>query len=186
MAMSESGRVVRATVRLIELAREAAPSYGEGTFGRGIGYTDTKTMAELLGMAGAEVHERRFASPAKGMAFELGGRKVIAIDTACTRSDAEFTLRHELAHILADDVQFALFLTSEDTMSFSERRADLFAVADLTPTRWMEWMRGGRRRWKLLELDVKQAFRELTDGWSEQRLNDRAHLRVQLYRHHGI
>lgn len=186
--MSDEKKILKATVRLIEKAREVAPHYAAGTYGMGWGGTDTKSMAGLLRHSGVVLRERRFGSSAKGMAFEFGGKRIISIDLACKRSDAMFTVRHELGHVLAEEVQYALYLTAEDTMSFSERRADLFAVADLAPTAWMRYFacdKTGRLR-KHAALDVVGTFRELTEGWSEQRLWDRAKLRVMLYREYGI
>jgi hypothetical protein len=71
-------------------------------------------------------------------------------------------------------------------MSFSERRADLFAVTDLVPAWLISQLRGSRRPWSRVTLDVQQAFRELTEGWSEERIRDRAALRTELYRREGI
>jgi Zn-dependent peptidase ImmA (M78 family) len=181
VATSDTREVLRATARLIHRTRDVTEGYAAGLCGVG-----TWEISRLLAHTNTSLRERRFTSSAKGMAFPFGGGHVIAIDTACKKSDAMFTIRHELAHILAEEVEEALYLTAEDTMSFSERRADLFALADLTPTRWMQWIGAGKRPWRLLTLDVTQAYRELTEGWSEARLWDRARLRVRMYREHQI
>jgi hypothetical protein len=183
---SEDLELVQATERLIRQAQEIVPYYGVGFGGVGLNGSSTRDVSALCAATSTRIKERRLHGIVTGIAVPSAVGPKIIIDPARPRGDREFTVRHELGHIFAGEVVQALFLTSEDTMSFSERRADLFAVTDLTPTRWLEWLRGGRRRWKLLELEVKQAFRELTDGWSEQRLNDRAQLRVLLYRKHGI
>jgi Zn-dependent peptidase ImmA (M78 family) len=178
---SETTRVLAAVAKLIGETRTVVPGYGAG-----FGCVTTKEIAPLYAYTNTDLVEMRIGAGVTGMALPFDDGHLIALDSNCQRADQLFTIRHEFAHILAAEVEHALFLTSEDTMSFSERRADLFAVADLTPTRWVEWMRGGGRPWKHLTLEVKQAFRELTEGWSEQRLNDRAKLRVELYRKCGI
>lgn len=181
MSRSEASEVLRATARMIEEARAVVPRYATGFASVG-----SHEISKLLKAHRTHLVNRRFASDAKGMAMPfVGGGQLIALDTACTKADAAFTVRHELAHVLGGESSEPTYLTAEDTLSFSERRADLFAIADLTPARWLEWVRG-RRPWKFAVLDVKEAYRNLTCGWSELRLDDRAQLRVQLYRRGGI
>ena len=51
----------------------------------------------------------------------------------------------------------------------------------------MEWLRRAyRMSWRATENTVKQMLRATTDGWTDQRIHDRAKLRVLLYRQHGI
>jgi hypothetical protein len=64
--------------------------------------------------------------------------------------------------------------------------ADLFATADMMPTFHVRQMAGCRRPRMHTLLEINQAFRELTEGWSEERLEDRVRLRLALYREHGI
>lgn len=180
MTNSEDATVIDATRALIERARQVAPDYAGWWIP-----TSTAGVSRLLTATRTQLVERRFESAAKGMALPAGeGEHVILLDSMCPRSDAMFTVRHELAHILAGEVSEALFLTSDDTMSFSERRADLFAVADLTPARWMR-QHTSRRPWRHATLDVMQAYRELTAGWTPARLWDRARLRLLLFRERG-
>ncbi len=182
MGNSDERAVLEAARRAILEARQTAPSYAARSEG-----ASTAEISKLLVRTNTVLVERRFRSTVKGMAFErVGGGHVIAIDSACSRADLSFTLRHELAHVLRGEATEPTYLTSADELSHAERVADLFAIADLTPTPWMKWMRQGRRPWKHLVLEVAQGYRELTDGWSERRLWDRAQLRVRLYREHGI
>ena len=148
----------------------------------------TDQITRLLVRTNTHLCEYRFDSSAVGMAIGwMGGTEhAILIDSAASRADYNFTIRHELAHVLAGEVSETLFLTADDTMSFSERRADLYAVADLVPGWAIQQMRGKRRPWTHVRLEVLQAFRELTVGWSEERLRDRAKLRVELWRGIGI
>lgn len=186
MESSEVGAVLDATASLVRRARDVVPGYAAGFAPVG-----SWGISALLVHTHTQLVERRFESRVVGMAFPFGPEEyVLAIDSACTRSDELFTIRHEMAHILSGEVAVAMLLTAEDTFSFSERRADLFAIADLLPTQWVEWVRrgsgGGARPWRQVVLDVVLAFRELTEGWSEPRMWDRARLRVRLYREHGI
>jgi hypothetical protein len=148
----------------------------------------TDQITRLLLRTRTQLHEYPFQSGAVGMAIPWAGgaEHAILIDSAASRADYQFTIRHELAHVLAGEVSTALFLSAADSMSFSERRADLYAVSDLVPAWLVRQLQGGRRPWAHLRLEVQQAFRELTVGWSEERLRDRAGLRVALYRTAGM
>jgi hypothetical protein len=140
-------------------------------------------LSALLAHTHTRLCEYPFRSGAVGMAIPGGADgHAILIDSTAARADYEFTIRHELAHVLSGEVSETLFLSAADTMSFSERRADLFAVTDLVPAWLLRQLRGARRPWLRVALDVQQAFRELTEGWSEERIRDRAALRVLLYR----
>lgn len=177
MANSENREVLRATAELIGLAQamQERPTYA--CFG-----ASTADLAPIYKATGTVFRELRYEHAA-AMALPYRGGHLIGADAQRKRADYLFNGRHELAHVLAGEVGY--FLTAEDTMSFSERRADLFALADLTATWWMRQNIAGK---KLLYATqwVKSSFRELTEGWSEQRLWDRARLRVQLYREFGI
>lgn len=180
MTSSEEKVLLQATAALLARSRELL---GEPTTHSPL---RTDQISALLVRTRTRLCEYRFQSGAIGMAIPWGADEhAILIDSAASRGDYDFTVRHELAHVLAGEVSDALFLSAADTMSFSERRADLYAVADLVPPWLLRQLRGTRRPWSRVQLDVQQAFRELTGGWSEERLRDRARLRVELYREHG-
>ena len=176
----DAGEVVRATA---ELVRRAWALLGEAALRPPL---RSDQLARLLALTRTRLCEFPFRSSALGMAIPWGAEEhAILIDRTAPRADYAFTLRHELAHVLAGEVSHALFLAAADTFSYSERRADLFAVADLVPPWTLSPPRGGRR-WSHVELEVQQAFRELTGGWSAERVRDRAALRVQLFREHRL
>lgn len=178
---SDDAAVLDAAHALLRDAREHAPRYALGWIP-----ASTRDVSALLVATRTHLVERRFASAAVGMALPAAdGEHVILLDARASRADAMFTVRHELAHVLAGEVSEALFLSAEDTMSFSERRADLFALADLTPACWMRRYTA-RRPQRTAVLQVVQAYRELTAGWSEARLWDRARLRLLLHRARGV
>ena len=143
-------------------------------------------LTELLVRTRTRVCEYPFASGAVGMAIPWGGDEhAILIDSAASRADYQFTIRHELAHVLAGEVSDALFLSAADTMSLSERRADLFAVTDLVPA-WLMRQLSHRRPQLHVRSEVQLAFRELTSGWSPERLSDRTRLRILLHKQTGL
>lgn len=126
---------------------------------------NTADVARLIQQFGADVREYRFDSEAVGMAFGTGdGPPLILLDSAAPRADWHLTIRHELAHVAWGEVDEAVFLTTTDTMSFSERRADLFAVADLVPAAHMRQIAAPRRRRTAVLLEVVGSFRALTGG----------------------
>jgi len=178
---SDDGEVLEATA---ELVRRSWEMLGEP---EGRPPLRSDQITRLLLRTRTRLCEYPFESGAVGMAIPWGADEhAILIDSHAPRADYLFTVRHELAHVLAGEVSDALFLTRADTMSFSERRADLYAVADLVPAWLIRQLRGSRRPWHLVRLEVQQAFRELTVGWSEERIRDRARLRVELYRERGM
>jgi len=178
---SDDGEVLEATA---ELVRRSWEMLGEP---EGRPPLRSDQITRLLLRTRTRLCEYPFESGAVGMAIPWGADEhAILIDSHAPRADYLFTVRHELAHVLAGEVSDALFLTRADTMSFSERRADLYAVADLVPAWLIRQLRGSRRPWHLVRLEVQQAFRELTVGWSEERIRDRAGLRVALYRERGL
>lgn len=179
MESSDERQVVQATARLIEQARETVPGYAAG-----LHPTTTAELAPLYVATGTRHRERRYEA-ATGMALPYRGGHLMGVEHWASRADQVFSIRHEFGHILAGEVEAALFLTAEDTLSYSERRADLFAIADITPTRWMHQI-APRRPAKSVTLDLVQAYRELTAGWTDLRLWDRGRLRLALYRTHGI
>ena len=184
MGKSEDAGVLDQVVGLIERTRSLVGPYEYAGSGAPIG---TAQICELAEKLGCELHYFAFQSEAFDMALPpVQGANLIFVDSRTQRSDQALTVRHELAHVLTGEVAEPTYLTAADTLSHSERVADLFAVADLVPTWYVRQLRGRRRPWKHTELEIKQAFRELTEGWSEQRLNDRARLRLLLFREHGF
>lgn len=186
--MQEDDELLDATAALIRQAREVVPGYAAGKV-----LVGSWELAKLLRHTRSQVVERRFASRARGLAipdYDADGPiHLIGIDSAHNRTDHACSIRHELAHVLCGEAEEAVYLTDEDTLSFPERRADLFAVADLVPAGFLEVLRmgprGGVRPWSHVRLEVAHTFRELT-GWSELRVWDRARLRVRLYRERGV
>ena len=184
MGSSEDAAALAQAVELIERTRCLVGPYEYAGRGAPVGTAQICDLAEKLE---CQIHYFPFCSESFGMALPpVQGKSLIFIDSRTQKSDQALTVRHELAHVLTGEVAEPTYLTAADTLSHSERVADLFAVADLVPTWYVRQLRQKRRPWNRVELEIKQAFRELTAGWSEQRLNDRARLRLLLYREHGL
>jgi hypothetical protein len=93
---------------------------------------------------------------------------------------------HELGHVLAGNMDGAVFLADTGYMAPSERIADLLALADLVPGWWIEWGRAGGAPAQEVRSDVVQAVAEYAEDWPLLRLRDRAALRLRLFRAAGI
>jgi hypothetical protein len=109
----------------------------------------------------------------------------ILLNRSAEETDRFFALRHELGHVLAGDVDGAVFLASEGYMSPAERIADLFALADLVPGWWIGELRRGRTAWGRVKREIALAVATYAEAWPAQRFGDRAELRLRLYREHG-
>ena len=174
---SSEREVLEGTVRLLRQAHEIAPDYGANVRG-----SSTPVIAELLRKTGTVRRDCHFGV-AKAMALPFRDGHLIARDPRRKHADQLFNDCHELAHVIAGEVGH--FLTAEDRMSFSERRADLFSIVALTPTSWARIYLPGVKFLYAAQM-LKDTYRGLTDGWSEQRLWDRAKLRVLLFREFEI
>lgn len=183
MASSDSRNVVDEAAGLIRRARTIIPNYAGARAPAG-----TWEISKLASEIACEVFYYPFQSSDSGQAFpEILGICPVFIDNAVPATAQMLFVRHELGHRLrGDQREEPVMLNRGDTAGHAERVVDLFAVADLVPTWLMKQLRGGRRPWKSVSLEVALAFRELTDGWGDIRVRDRAALRVQLYREHGI
>jgi hypothetical protein len=87
--------------------------------------------------------------------------------------------------VLAGEVQGAVYAHEAAESDATERVADLFALADLVPGWVLEWVReeGGE---PALESEAAALLAPYAAGWSAERLEDRARLRLELARVHGV
>lgn len=169
--------VLSAALRVIASARVIEPGYA-GPFSP----VRTDQLSELLRRTGCHVEVFPFHSGTVAMTLpRCAGVHPIFLNRSAERTDRVFALRHELAHVLGGDVDGALFLTEEGVMSPGERVADLFALADLVPGWWIDWVSGDAPAAEL-GAEVAQAIAEFAEGWPAERAIDRAMLRMRLYR----
>jgi hypothetical protein len=179
---SEQDALILSTARLVRAARALEPDYA-GRFAP----ARSDQVARLL--AGACCHVEVFPFRSRTVAMALprcAGVYPVLVDRGSERTARVFALRHELGHVLAGDVDGAVFLADTGYMAPSERIADLFALADLVPGWWIEWVRAGGAPAQEVRSDVVQAVAEYAEDWPLRRLRDRAALRLRLFRAAGI
>lgn len=174
--------VLGSAARVIDAARRLVPWYA-GDFSP----MHTAHVSELLKRSTCFLSIRPFRSDA--VAFTLPpirGRYIIAVNRDARRTDRQFAIRHEVAHVLAGDVEETIFLSEEGYQSAPERIADLFALADLVPGWFLKHLRRERVSWRAILEEVRGAIQTYAEDWPCDRLEDRARLRLRLYRERGI
>jgi hypothetical protein len=158
----------------------------------GLGYDDlfSPLTDEALGAA-----LRRLTIRASGHALGTGpnaplelvtpplyGRYLLLWSTDVDADRRRFALRHGMGHVAAGHVTAPRFLTADgDWMSADERVADLFALADLVPFHQVASLRRGGS-WRAVRAEVASLVRIHTHAWPAERVDDRAAMRVALYR----
>lgn len=111
------------------------------------------------------------------------GRYLMLYSTDVDVPRRRFALRHGMGHVAAGHVSEIAWLSNrDDHMSHDERVADTFALADLVPWCDISAMREGRAGWHTIEEEIVRVVRHSTIGWSPARVEDRARLRMLLYR----
>lgn len=111
----------------------------------------------------------------------------IGVNQLATRTDRQFAIRHELAHVIAGEVDEPTFLSDDSYMGHSERVADLFALADMVPGWVIRHMRRDRVSWRDILVEVRGAIQtECAGDWPADRLDDRARLRLRLFREWSV
>jgi hypothetical protein len=183
MRSSDDEALLEAAARIVRVAQRSVPWYA-GDFAP----IRTDQLAILLRRATCHVEVFPFRSDSVAMTFPpFRGRYPIFLNRSAERTHRAFALRHELGHVLAGDVAEATFLGEEGYTAPSERAADLFALADLVPGWLIGSLRRQRMPWKGVLEEVRRAIVALcTEEWPDERLRDRAQLRVALYRRSGI
>jgi hypothetical protein len=113
------------------------------------------------------------------------GNAVIAIRKGLPKHEKRFALRHGLAHLVGGELddceagQVRFMSSVLDLMSLEERRADLFALVDMVPDLWIsEVPSNGAAD---LQYWVAERIRVLLPSWPEERVKDRARLRVLYF-----
>jgi hypothetical protein len=116
------------------------------------------------------------------------GRYLMIYSTDVDDRRRRFALRHGLGHVVAGHVSEPAFLSLDrnDPMSHEERVCDLFALADLAPAHMIEDLRKGRTSWTAINESLKRTIAHHTLNWPQRRVQDRAKLRIMLYREHGL
>lgn len=175
-------RVICTAARLVAAARESV-----GDYAGPLAPVRTDQVAALLAAAGCHVEVFPFRSDTVAMTLpKTAGVYPVLVNRAAERTDRFFALRHEVAHVLAGDTEGAVYLADEGCMTACERAADLFALADLVPGWWIAGVRRGRTPWREVLREIRLAIETYAGRWPARRLDDRAALRLRLWRERGI
>lgn len=175
-------RVVSVAAWLIAVARRAIQDYAGPR-----APLRTDQVAALLAASGCHVEVFPFQSDTVAMTLpRCAGVHPVLVNQDAVRTDRFFALRHEAAHVLAGDLEGAVYLAHEGYCAHAERVADLFALADLVPGWWIAGVRRGRTPWREVRAEVAGAVAAYAESWPAERLQDRAMLRVRLFRDRGI
>lgn len=185
MASSEAAAddaVLAAAAKLVARARETEAQYAGA-----LAPVRTDQLATLLAASSCHLEVFAFRSSTVAMTLpRIDGSYPILVNRAAERTDRLFAVRHELAHVLAGDAEYAVFLADDGFLAPAERAADLFALADLVPGWWIADLRRERLPWTRVRAEIALAVAEYAETWPAARFGDRARLRLRLYREHGI
>lgn len=182
-AARDDRALLRATVQLVARAQQLHHRYAGSAIP--LGSADMRT---LLARAACDLHWIEASGPAKAITgFPLYGRFPVGVRSDLKIEERQFALRHELAHILAGDATEPVRMVHRDYLTYPERVADLFALADLFPTPWFLSLRRARVAWKAIRVLVEREIREeYGPDWPWARVDDRTTLRMRLFRECGI
>lgn len=159
----------------------------------GIGYDD---LFSPLPDEALDAALRRLTIRASGHALGTGalelvtpplyGRYLLLWSTDVDADRRRFALRHGIGHVVAGHVTTPRFLTAGgDWMAPAERVADLFALADLVPFHQVAALRRGNG-WRIVRAEIAALVRMHTLDWPAARVDDRAAMRVALYRERAL
>ena len=182
MASSEEQLVVAAAARVIDAARALVEHYAGP-----LAPVRTDQISALLSRADCHLEVFPFRSDTIAMTLpRCANVYPILVNRSAERIDRQFALRHEIAHVLAGDAEGAVFLTDAGYMTLPERVADLFALADLVPGWWIADVRKGQTPWRQVRAEITLALAEYAESWPAERLEDRAELRLRLFREREV
>jgi hypothetical protein len=179
---SDEERILTAAARLVEDAQRLVGDYAGH-------YAPLRTdqLSELLRGAGCHVEVFAFQSDTIAMTLpRCADAYPVLVNRSAERTDRLFAFRHEIAHVLAGEVEEAVYLSDEGYMAMPERIADLFALADLVPGWWIADVRKGQTPWRRVKAEIALAVAEYAEVWPPDRFVDRVVLRLKLFRERGV
>lgn len=71
-------------------------------------------------------------------------------------------------------------------MGVAERVADLFALADLLPGWWVQELRASGTPWHEVRAEIACSIASHAEAWMAERMEDRAGLRLRLFRERNV
>lgn len=186
--MKASCDIVRDANRVIQTVRRHVPFYA-GDFAP----ARTDQISELLKRSGCTLQIFPFPLDDDGTPIDpafvmplINGVNIICIDQAAPRTDRQYATRHELTHVFSDELREITYMSDSDYMSSSERVADLVAFADLVPGWWIQMLRQTGDIWRDVFAETKRYIADYAEGRSSHWIDDRAGLRIRLFRDYGI
>ncbi|MFL5384705.1 MAG: hypothetical protein ACJ8J0_20115 [Longimicrobiaceae bacterium] len=180
--MSSDTMVIASAARLVAAASGAVDDYAGAC-----APVSPDQVWVLLAASGCHVEIFPFRSDALGMTLpRCAGVHPVLVNDAAGEIDRGFALRHQVAHVLAEDADGAVCLADEGYGRHPERVADLFALADTVPGWWISRVVRERCSWGAVRGEIARAVAGLVPAWPADRLRDRAELRLRLFRQAGI
>ena len=146
---------------------------------------DVRMVASFSG-GRVELQELGAHTQEIGIPAYTGGHAVIVVNRLIPRNFRRLAVRHGLAHLLAGELEVGQgmevrFMSSIlDYMTLEERRADVFALADLIPWRTLEALPRAPDPHAMLRY-VTGEIRAFAPDWPLRRVRDRARLRLALF-----
>lgn len=178
--------ILRSAADLVMAARRLVPRFACGTTP-----LTTAELAELLARCRCKTElvdvPPEEPSAHAVVSIPIGGYHRIGLRSDLSFDERQFALRHEVAHVLAGDADEPVAMVHRGYLTYAERLADLFALADLVPSSYLRSLRSIPLRWNEIRQDLAQMIREQWGAdWPEARIDDRAALRLRLFRECGI
>lgn len=169
--------VVASTAALIAaVRRHSALAYADDNWSP----VGDLTIGMIATTFGAELAQANLPATVQEIGIpSFGTPAIIVVNRAVSPTVRSLALRHGLAHLVAGELEAGegadiRFMSSIlDHMTLEERRADLFALADLIPDREVV---GRSAEWLAGEISG------YAPAWSADRLFDRTTLRLALWR----
>lgn len=129
--MATSDRWVRRVLLALAEARQVCPRYG-----RGLAWSSDVELGALMRRAGLTVHPEDLGGDVPAILVgPLGGcpsRYRLVVDRGLHRRTRDgYLVRHEIAHILADDASVPTWFQFDGPLPEAELVADVFAFMDL-------------------------------------------------------
>jgi hypothetical protein len=182
-AERSDGDLIRAAAQLVHYAQRFQSRYASGTVP-----ASTSELWQLLRGATCRVYEIEPRPGARAIVTPpIAGYYRIGIKRDLSVTERAFALRHELGHVLAGDAEEPVRLVDRGYLTWAERLADLFALADLVPGRLIATLRRIRMPWADVRREIERLIcDDWGPDWHPARVDDRARLRIRLYRECGI
>jgi hypothetical protein len=181
---ARDAEVLRSTRRLIRIVNERS----------GLVYADQCGTISLISVEiiarrmGAGLCCEELASGTHEIALPAYfGPPVLVVNRYDHHGMRSIALRHGLAHLVAGELDAGeggelRFMSSIlDYMTLEERRADLFALADLVADWMVEGIYASGVPAEKVEMELRRHVKALAPEWPAARVRDRTRLRLALY-----